>query len=321
MQKLLVALLFVAVVSCSSIRSQFDEWTHQYGRTYATRQERLHRYNVWRSNLQLVTDHNSNSKNTWTLGMNQFADLTVDEYRAMLSAPRTHAAVEAVNSVQAVTPVDWRDQGKVCPIKNQGSCGSCWAFSAIASIESCYAIDNNVDPICLSEQQLVDCAGIKYGDLGCGGGLPDNAFRFVMDNGCETEEEYPYTAKRGTCVEDASKYVVHIGGLTDIPSGDEAALQEAVVKAPVSVAIDASLASFQLYKDGIYCPDKCSNVTLDHGVDVVGQNTDNKEDYYIVKNSWGTSWGIQGYIWMCANKNNNCGIATEASYPTKCSGK
>ncbi|KAH3762943.1 cathepsin L1 [Pelomyxa schiedti] len=315
----IVLLLFVAAaVASSSVRSQFHDWAKSHGRNYATPQERDHRFSVWRHNLQFVEQHNAEG-HSWTVGMNEFADLTNEEYRAMLSKPKTYAVEAGPSAGAVVANVDWRTKNVVCPIKDQGSCGSCWAFSAIASTESCYAIATG-SLKCFSEQQLVDCAGIKYGDLGCGGGLPDNGFKYIIDEGCETQDVYPYTAKRGTCVAKQSEYVGDIQGFTDVtPAGNEVALQNAVVLTPVSVGIDASLMSFQLYTSGVYCPSGCSTTTLDHGVAVVGQQTDAKNgDYYIVRNSWGTSWGQSGYIWMCANKNNTCGIATTASYPTKC---
>ncbi|GJQ74411.1 hypothetical protein Trydic_g21282 [Trypoxylus dichotomus] len=170
--------------------------------------------------------------------------------------------------------------------------------------------------ISLSEQNLVDCSG-SYGNYGCGGGLMDNAFRYVIDNhGIDTESYYPYEG-----IDDACRYdPAHSGGtataITDIPSMDETALQNAVATAgPVSVAIDASHDSFLYYSDGLYYEPECSPTNLDHGVLVVGYGTDSDGDYWLVKNSWGISWGTNGYIKMSRNRNNNCGIASVASYP------
>eukprot|EP01106_Pelomyxa_sp_JSP_P013229 TRINITY_DN389_c0_g1_i10.p1 TRINITY_DN389_c0_g1~~TRINITY_DN389_c0_g1_i10.p1 ORF type:complete len:279 (-),score=65.04 TRINITY_DN389_c0_g1_i10:121-957(-) len=273
---------------------------------------------IWARNREWARQFNAEGGHTWRVGMTRWADLTNDEYRAMLS-PRNVDPATVHYAPGAVTPIDWRTLGAVCPIKDQGQCGSCWAFSAIDAIEGCNYVDTK-QLLCLSEQQLVDCAGIKYGNMGCGGGMPAGGYKYVIDaTGCELGTAYPYTAKRGDCVADKSQFVVGITAYTSLPSGNETALQEAVLLRPISVGIDASLASFQLYTSGVYCPTGCSSTSLDHGVGVVGMNTDPvKGDYYIVRNSWGTSWGMQGYLEMCANHNNNCGIATSATYTTGC---
>ena len=168
----------------------------------------------------------------------------------------------------------------------------------------------------LSEQQLVDCSQ-NWGNFGCGGGLMDQGFTYIHDiGGVETEADYPYTAMDGTCAFDKSKIAGTLSSCQDISSGDEGALQNAIVQVgPISVAIDASHMSFQLYQDGVYYEPQCSSQFLDHGVTAIGYGTDSGSDYFLVKNSWGTSWGSQGYIKMARNRQNNCGIATSASYP------
>eukprot|EP01106_Pelomyxa_sp_JSP_P005026 TRINITY_DN17_c0_g2_i3.p1 TRINITY_DN17_c0_g2~~TRINITY_DN17_c0_g2_i3.p1 ORF type:complete len:185 (+),score=53.61 TRINITY_DN17_c0_g2_i3:1-555(+) len=172
--------------------------------------------------------------------------------------------------------------------------------------------------VSLSEQQCVDCS-LSYGNMGCSGGWQENCWKyFAAYGGEDTEASYSYTAVKGTCRATSGT----IGGkVTSYATctATEAGLQSCIVSHVTSVAIDASLSSFQLYKTGIYCPAGCSTTALDHAVTAVGQQTSASGDYYIVKNSWGTSWGISGYIWMCANKNNNCGICTHANYPTGCS--
>ncbi|EPS57605.1 cysteine proteinase, partial [Genlisea aurea] len=194
--------------------------------------------------------------------------------------------------------------------------GSCWAFSAIGSVESINAIKTG-KLISLSEQELVDC---DTTDSGCSGGLMDNAFAFIIKNGgIDTESDYPYTAQDGTCNKvKLNTKVVTISGYVDVTPNSESALQAAVANQPVSVAIDAGGLSFQLYTSGIF-NGICATL-LDHGVVVVGYGTSSGQDYWIVRNSWGTSWGESGYIRMkrnVASKSGQCGIAIEPSYPTK----
>ena len=226
------------------------------------------------------------------------------------------ATFEPDYSAPLPTAVDWRDHGLVTPVKDQGACGSCWAFSAVASMEGQHAkVANQL--VSLSERQLVDCSLIVFGNLGCFGGQMDNAFKYVIaNNGSDTEKSYPYTPKLFQACQKNGTIGATISSFKDITSGDEKALMAAVASiGPISVAIDAGQASFKAYKNGVYYEPKCSNSTLDHGVTVVGYGTENGTDYWLVKNSWNASWGDEGYIKMARNKENNCGIATKASFP------
>jgi len=208
--------------------------------------------------------------------------------------------------------VDWRTKGAVTPIKNQGQCGSCWAFSTTGSTEGVTFIKTGKLPSA-SEQQLVDCSG-SYGNYGCDGGLMDSAFQYIIANkGIDSESSYPYTAQDGTCAFNPANVVATLTSYRDVTSQSEPALQSSITARPTSVAIDASHSSFQFYQSGVYYEPSCSPTQLDHGVLAVGYDT--SAGYYIVKNSWGTDWGNQGYIWMSLGKNNNCGIATMSSYP------
>ncbi len=294
-----------------------------FSRKYSDDLEELHRYNTWQANKKLVEEHNKNAdKFGFDLGMNQFADLENHEFVTMVNgykgcnkANSTKVFTYDVTAPSAAT-VDWRTKGAVTGVKNQGQCGSCWAFSATGSLEGQHFLKDGT-LVSLSEQNLVDCSD-SYGNNGCNGGLMDNAFKYIRDNkGIDTEASYPYMAHNERCSFKPSDVGATDAGFVDIPSKNEMALMTASQNiGPISVAIDASHSSFQLYHSGVYYEARCSETKLDHGVLVVGYGTESGSDYWLVKNSWGTRWGMDGYINMSRNKNNNCGIATDASYPT-----
>jgi len=247
------------------------------------------------------------------------------EFTSMMNGYKMSYKINSSNGSTYLSPltdvvlpssVDWRTKGYVTPVKNQGQCGSCWSFSSTGSLEGQH-FRKTGNLISLSEQNLVDCSK-SYGNNGCEGGLMDYAFQYVRDNkGIDTENSYPYEAQDDSCRYNKRNIGATDSGFVDIPQGSEAKLKEAVASVgPVSVAIDASHESFQFYSKGVYDETDCSSESLDHGVLVVGYGTTSEGlDYWLVKNSWGTTWGDEGYIKMSRNKDNQCGIASSASYP------
>ena len=222
--------------------------------------------------------------------------------------------------------VDWRTSGAVTPVKNQGQCGSCWSFSATGALEG--AVHKATGLLTsFSEQQLVDCSKtVAYGNMGCNGGLMDNAFYYVMDSGLCSESDYSYTAKEGTCVASSCKSAVpSFSSLKcfDVPANNQAALKEAVSISPVSIAIEADKSVFQSYSSGVITGTRCGT-SLDHGVLIVGYGEETVSGksvkYWLVKNSWDSTWGDGGYVKIersdSTNDEGTCGIAMSASFPS-----
>jgi cathepsin L len=320
----LIALLLVGVVSCyteNEYKGAFTNWIQKYKRFYLA-SEFQNRYTIFKANMDFVKEWNENPANTHTVGLNLFADLSNTEYRKIYLGTHFDGSERLANAgphVNVSSPmadvINWAAKGAVTPIKNQGACGSCWSFSTTGSVEALNFIYTG-NLISLSEQNLMDCSS-SYGNKGCSGGWMDSAFQYIINNnGIDREADYPYNNPPavGPCRFSAAWTGATMKGYSDIQSGNEAALTAAVNSQPVSVAIDASQQNFQLYTGGIYYSSTCSSSSLDHGVLVIGYGSDNG-DYYIVKNSWGTTWGLAGYIWMSRGANNNCGIATAASIP------
>ncbi|XP_055332692.1 procathepsin L-like [Paramacrobiotus metropolitanus] len=286
------------------------------------------RRKVYLRNSQRILQHNkeyAQGLHSYKLEMNHYGDIEPQEFRKIMnglkrnyneSKSTTHSLFLTPSNVQIPDTVDWRQKGYVTPVKNQGQCGSCWAFSSTGALEGQH-FKKSGKLVSLSEQQLVDCSG-KYGNEGCNGGLMDQAFDYIKDNkGLDTETSYPYEAKDKKCRFKKDTIGATDSGHMDVtPIGDEGKLKEAVATVgPISVAIDASHETFQFYSKGVYDEKSCSSEDLDHGVLAVGYGTEDGKDYWLVKNSWGEEWGDDGYIKMVRNKKNQCGIATAASYP------
>jgi cathepsin L len=326
-----LCLLFVCVYSAPTFNSELDAPWNLFKRVFAkqyTFTEEISRRSIWEANVAIIRNHNLEADlglHTYTLGMNQLGDLTVEEFARQMNgldislknqtSNADRLTYQAPSNVKIPDSVDWRPKGYVTPVKDQGQCGSCWAFSSTGSLEGQHFAATQ-QLVSLSEQNLVDCSG-AYGNMGCNGGLMDNSFRYIKaNNGIDTEPSYPYEARNDQCRFNAANVGATDTGFVDVPARDEMALQSAIATVgPISVAIDAAHSSFQLYKSGVYNEPACSPTQLDHGVLAVGYDSLNGQDYYIVKNSWGLVWGNEGYIFMSRNKNNQCGIATMSSYP------
>jgi len=338
--KFISAAVFVALVASTSAVSFFsvvlEEWEAfkmEHNKKYETDVEESFRMKIFTENKHKIASHNkgfSSGHHTYKLRMNKYGDMLHHEFVATMNGFRGNSTggfkanrqyqgasfIEPNDDVVMPKNVDWRTKGAVTPVKDQGQCGSCWAFSATGALEG-QTFRKTGELVSLSEQNLIDCSR-KFGNNGCNGGLMDNAFEYIKENGgIDTEEAYPYDGEDEKCHYNPSDAGAEDKGFVDVREGNEHALKKAIATVgPVSVAIDASHESFQFYSHGVYIEPECSPEMLDHGVLAVGYGVeDNGEAYWLVKNSWGTTWGDQGYVKMARNKNNQCGIASSASFP------
>jgi C1A family cysteine protease len=311
----------LAIFSAAFGVPTFEQWSIHHGKVYEPT-ERDYRETVYNQNLVKILTHNTGNY-TWSMGINKFADLTPEEFKARyvggLNIPKKSLRKQAYgpfNTTANPPSVDWTTKGAVTPVKNQEQCGSCWAFSTTGSVEGAWFLSKGTLPS-LSEQQLVDCSDAE-GNQGCNGGLMDQAFQYIIDNkGITTEAAYPYTATDGTCASKGKPVAATLSGYKDVAANNELALETAIVQQPVSVAVEADQSVFQFYSGGVM--DSACGTQLDHGVLAVGYGTDTGKEYYKVKNSWGADWGEKGYIRLGRgakfNPSGQCGIQQMASYP------
>ena len=309
-----------------SDRKKFMLFKDRFNKIYASDEDFFAHFEVFRSNMRSIIQHNSVPDQNFTLGLNQFSDLTSEEFKALYinSGYKQLTSVEVGSygcktytsaATSAPASLDWRQKGAVTSVKDQGQCGSCWTFSSTGASEGAWAIATG-KLMDLSEQQLVDCAtGVAYGSHGCNGGQMEGADKYLIANGQCSLASYPYTAADGKC--QMCSPVAQFTSCSDVKPNDQVSLKGAVTLGPVSVAIEADTRYFQSYSGGILDAATCGT-TLDHGVLVVGYGTDNGKKYWTVKNSWSSTWGEQGYVRILRSDSTNdqgiCGIAMDPSF-------
>jgi len=306
---------------------EWEEWKLKFGKSYSSDTEEHFRRKIFTHNKDKVERHNQRAdkgKHTYYLAINRFADQLSTEVRGTMNGFKqregNHSRVGAkfipqTNIGSLPEEVDWRTLGAVTPVKDQGTCGSCYTFSATGSLEGRLARKTG-KLISLSEQQILDCSEF-FGNAGCNGGQIDQSFQYVIENGgIDTEQSYLYEGEQDACRYQPEKSATTEVSFVDLRPGDELALKEAIAtQGPVSIGIDASHESLHLYSHGIYREPHCDPGLLDHAVLVVGYGGKDQEKYWLVKNSWGPDWGDSGYIKIAREEDNMCGVASEASYP------
>jgi C1A family cysteine protease len=308
---------------------EFGNFQERFSKRYSNFEEARTRFAIFRENFVSIVRHNSDVTQNFTLGVNQFTDLTSAEFKAQyvggLKAELELGSYgcKSYSSSASGSPstIDWRNKDAVTSVKDQGQCGSCWAFSSTGAIEGVWAISKG-QLIDLSEQELVDCAtGVSYGSHGCNGGQMEGGFKFAIEHGQCSLSSYPYTSgatmDAGACKTCSS--VAHISSCSDVKPNDQISLKGAVAQQPIAVAISADSKIFQSYSSGVITSSSCYT-SLNHGVLAVGYGTENGQDYWLVKNSWGSTWGDKGYVKIGRSSSTNdigiCGICGQPSFPS-----
>jgi len=322
MKAVFILLLVVVLPAIFALdyEANFAQFIQKYNKNYHGK-ELFKRFTIFKSNLDEITRLNENAARSGLntkYGINKFADLSKDEFKGkyMGYVPRSNNQVKVVEPITLNAPIpasfDWRTKGAVTPVKDQQQCGSCWAFSATEGVESAWFLAKG-QLIQLSPQQIVSC---DNNDDGCDGGDLPTAFQYVQQSGLETNADYPYTSgggNSGTCQYNSQDVVVHISGFKyATTTGNETQMQAAsAANGPLSICVDAE--TWQYYQGGVVTTG-CGD-SLDHCVQIVGWGTTGNTPYWIIRNSWGSDWGLSGYIWVERNK-DECGVSDEATYVT-----
>jgi len=330
MKVFLILALLLAVGSCQINDPAWDLFKNSFNKKYENTNVESMRYGIFKKNIVQIEQHNlryNQGHESYTKGINQFSDLTEEEIRRTYLGYKAGSKFNETGSARlhqrigtrVPASIDWRTKGVVTPVKDQGSCGSCWAFSTTGVLEGQHALATK-KLVSLSEQNLVDCTK-ERGNYGCEGGWPFDSYEYIIrfSSGLDTEAAYPYKGVDQTCAYDPTKVGATATAFSVLPPNDETCLQEAVATVgPISVCINAN-GNFMGYSGGVFDDPTCTSDfdSIDHCVLAVGYGTDQKsgKDYWLVKNSWNKSWGEQGYIKMVRNKKNQCAISTLASYP------
>jgi len=318
---LLPLFLVVCVLADTEMYNLWSSWKLRYSKQYEDEATDAHRFSIFLSNYKRIVTWNA-AGNTAVLALNKFADLTNEEFAALYTGAIPEPQEKVLTSLE--TPEvkdlpdswDWRTQGAVNPIGDQQGCGACWAFSAVSAIEGLYKI-NTGKLVSFSVQQLVDC---DTQDHGCAGGHPSVAFLYVAGNGLQTEATYPYTARTESCRYDQSLAIKTgvTGSAFVYALNNSTQLKTAIVNQPVSVLVEGDQDVFQFYAGGVIS-NNCGPL-LNHAVTAIGYGIFNGEDSFIVRNSWGTDWGLQGYAYISTTTQVNngfgpCGILLQPQYP------
>ena len=297
----------------AEIELAFVNHIAEFGLTYGTQEEYEFRRNIFAEKTAQIQEINS-SQTSFTVGYNQFTTFTDFEYKRILGAkvmPEHKKAVKVLNTTNLADEVNWITKGGVNAVKNQGQCGSCWAFSATAAIEGAHFISTG-NLLSLSEQQFVDCDTTSYG---CNGGWQYAAFEYAEKQAEDFEKDYAYTAMDGTCKDASLTGQVTVQSYQNVQANSVAQLKAAITAGPTSVTIEADTFVFQGYTTGVLNSAACGT-NLDHAVTAVGYGTESGQDYYLVRNSWGASWGEAGYIKIAAVEGAGiCGIQMQSLYP------
>jgi cathepsin L len=313
-----LAIVGFATAQDSEVTKAYHSFLAKHGKNYGTKEEMALRENLFSATYHDVMHHNmfETEKTGITKEVNSFADMTPEEFKNLKGFvdSKKQVGAKAPENITAASSVDWRQKNAVTPVKNQGQCGSCWSFSTTASLEGAHAIKTG-KLVAFSEAQLVDCSWLNHG---CNGGSMDLAMMYIKNHGLETESAYPYVPKKESCQFDKSKVAGTSTGHVDVTHNSPADLMKAVSLGPVSIAIEADQSVFQSYKSGILKANAGCGTQLDHGVAVVGYGSDNGEDYWIIRNSWGASWGESGYIRFQRESSQGagvCGLQSQPVYP------